>query len=177
MFCTLCITYTFFILITYLHNDQDNNKIMKLSTIAAALLLSSEAYAAQEVGRMRKVKIYSSSTLLRNVELGRDVVDPYIGLPDERGQRGLEKQLPVPPIALEMSPATSSNDKSFSLEMSMPATSSNDQSVPYLPVQGGANAVVAKAESAENSAMTTGHSSVAAVATIVSAIAGVVAFV
>jgi len=166
---------------------------MKLSTIAAALLLSSEAYAAQEVGRMRKVKIYSSSTLLRNVELGRDVVDPYIGLPDERGQRGLEKQLPVPPIALEMSPATSltdqsfslelsmpatsSNDKNFSLEMSMPATSSNDQSVPYLPVQGGANAVVAKAESAENSAMTTGHSSVAAVATIVSAIAGVVAFV
>jgi len=59
------------------------------TTIAAALLLSSEAYAAQ-VGRNRKVKIYSSSSLRRDPAVGRDVVDPYIGLADEREHRHLQ---------------------------------------------------------------------------------------
>jgi hypothetical protein len=102
-------------------------------------------------------------------------------------------------FSLEMSmPATGLTDQSFShppvqggaigsvsttttiLETPMPIRSRRltDQSVPYLPVEGATNAMMAVSEIAENSAMTTGHSSVAAFATIVfvSAIAGVVAF-
>ena len=67
---------------------------MKLSTLAAAaLLLSGEAYAQvveTTPRRLRKMNIYSSSSLRRDTEFGRDVVDPYLGLPDEREQRHLE---------------------------------------------------------------------------------------
>ena len=65
---------------------------MKFSstTIAAvAILLSSETCAAQ-AGRNRKVKIYSSSSHLRKA-VKDDVVDPYLALPDERAQRGLQE--------------------------------------------------------------------------------------
>ena len=68
--------------------------MMKLSTLAAAaLLLSGEAYAQvveTTPRRLRKMNIYSSSSLRRDTEFGRDVVDPYLGLPDEREQRHLE---------------------------------------------------------------------------------------
>eukprot|EP00986_Skeletonema_menzelii_P011646 scaffold6077_cov75-Skeletonema_menzelii.AAC.5 len=96
--------------------------MMKLSTIPTLLLfLSSEAYAS-ESRRMRSVKIYSS-TPQRNAEFGKDIVDPYIGLPDEREERGLKKDknpsteetLPVLPT-LEMSmPSGTSSSMSMSL--------------------------------------------------------------
>jgi hypothetical protein len=152
--------------------------MMKLSTIATALILSSgEAYAAPRVvettkRRMRSAKLYSS-TPQRDVEFGIDIVDPFIGLPDEREQRGLE----------ELSMSTTSVT---SLEMSMPTAASmtNQMSFSY-PLQGpptstgedaavATNSVVAAAEGAPNSALMTAHSSVVAVATVVSAIAGVV---
>eukprot|EP00984_Skeletonema_dohrnii_P037984 scaffold40707_cov228-Skeletonema_dohrnii-CCMP3373.AAC.3 len=70
---------------------------MGLSTIiATALLLSSEACAAQvleeaKTHRLRKVKIYSSS-FIRRGELSSDAVDPYLGLPDEREERDLQDE-------------------------------------------------------------------------------------
>lgn len=127
--------------------------MLKLATIATALLLSVEANAAK-VGRNRKVNIYSSKS-----EFGRETVDPYLGFPDEREQRSLQ-------------------EGSVALEMSMPAAigSMAGLSIPAGEGGFGANAVVAAAESADSSsAMTMGHS--AAVATIVSAIAGVAALV
>ena len=59
--------------------------------IAVALLLSSEACAAQTTinQRRRKVKIYSSSSIRRG-EVTRDAMDPYLGLPDEREERRLD---------------------------------------------------------------------------------------
>jgi hypothetical protein len=176
--------------------------MMKLATIAAALLLSVEANAAK-VGRNRKVNIYSSKS-----EFGRETVDPYLGFPDEREQRSLQEgsvalEMSMPAatgsVALEMSmPAASGSVAigSVALEMSMPAATGSvaigsvalEMSMPTaigsmaglsLPAgEGGfgANAVIAAAESADSSsAMTMGHS--AAVATIVSAIAGVAALV
>lgn len=90
----------------------------KLSTIAAALLLSGEACAQvvkkSKTRRLRKVRIYSPSSLRRDVEFDRDVIDPYIGLPDERELRP-RKEHPQPIVAnLEMSMLSVS-----SLEMSM----------------------------------------------------------
>jgi len=172
---------------------------MKFSTttIAATLLLSNEAYAAAQVRRNRKVKIYSSDS-----SVGKDdTVDPYLALPDERAQRSLQELS----VSMSLSSSTGSVPTTIGsmpltlLEMSMPATSgsfsvgsvpveigsvpveigsmpsSTEESVPFLPVQGGTMEVMA-GESVENSAMTT-HSSVAAAAAIVSAIAGVVALV
>mmetsp|Transcript_11827 Transcript_11827/g.18163 ORF Transcript_11827/g.18163 Transcript_11827/m.18163 type:complete len:218 (+) Transcript_11827:161-814(+) len=99
---------------------------MKLSNIATTttlLLLSSEAYASHEETsthtlRMRSVKIYSS-TPQRNPEFGKDIVDPYIGLPDEREleQRGLAKRHKKPTAVSVPNPIPS-------LEMSMPAVTS-----------------------------------------------------
>eukprot|EP00984_Skeletonema_dohrnii_P009475 scaffold3623_cov144-Skeletonema_dohrnii-CCMP3373.AAC.3 len=97
---------------------------MKLSTVAAALLLSSEAYASHEetstrtrTRRMRSINIYSS-TPPRN-ELDKDIVDPYIGLPDESEQRGLAKHnKPKPSVELESVPNPTT------LEMSMPTAAS-----------------------------------------------------
>jgi len=157
---------------------------MKLATIAAALLLSVEANAAK-VGRNRKVNIYSSKS-----EFGRETVDPYLGFPDEREQRSLQEgsvalemsmTAATGSVALEMStPAAIGSVAigSVALEMSMPAAigSMAGLSIPAGEGGLGANAVVAAAESADSSsAMTMGHS--AAVATIVSAIAGVAALV
>jgi hypothetical protein len=78
-------------------------------------------------------------------------------------------------VALEMSMPAATG--SVALEMSMPAAigSMAGLSIPAGEGGFGANPVVAKAESADSSAMTMGHS--AAVATILSAIAGVVALV
>jgi len=97
------------------------------TTIAAAtLLLSSEACAAQ-VGRNRKMKIYSSSTHLRSVDssVGKDdTVDPYLALPDERAQRGLQELC----VSMSMSSSTGSVPTTIGsmpltlLEMSMPVT-------------------------------------------------------
>jgi hypothetical protein len=147
--------------------------MMKLATIAAALLLSSEANAAK-VGRNRKVNIYSSKS-----EVSRETTDPYLGFPDEREQRSLQEGS----VSLEASmPAEIGSVAigSVALEMSMPVAIGSIGSVAGLSMPAGegglgANAVVASATSSENSAMTMGHS--AAVATIVSAIAGVVALV
>jgi hypothetical protein len=158
--------------------------MLKLATIATALLLSVEANAAK-VGRNRKVNIYSSKS-----EFGRETVDPYLGFPDEREQRSLQEgsvalEMSMPAatgsVALEMStPAAIGSVAigSVALEMSMPAAigSMAGLSIPAGEGGFGANAVVAAAESADSSsAMTMGHS--AAVATIVSAIAGVAALV
>eukprot|EP00984_Skeletonema_dohrnii_P009481 scaffold3624_cov69-Skeletonema_dohrnii-CCMP3373.AAC.2 len=108
---------------------------MKLSTVAAALLLLSwEAYASHEetstrtTRRMRSVNIYSS-TPQRN-ELDKDIVDPYIGLPDESEQRGLAKHnKPKPKPSIESAPNPT-------LEMSMPTAASISmsahQSLSYL---------------------------------------------
>ena len=138
---------------------------MKLSTTAATLLLFGQSYAAAHretsTSRMRSVKLYSSAS-------EHDVVDPYIGLPDERKQRSLEE--------LSMSLTT--------LEMSMTTApaSLTDQSFSYLiqgPVPPGENAVlpavIAAAEEAYSSAPRMDHFSVEVAATIVSAIVGVVA--
>ncbi len=100
---------------------------MKLSNIATTttlLLLSREAYASHEetsthTRRMRSVKIYSS-TPQRNPEFGiKDIVDPYIGLPDEREleQRGFAKRHKKPSAVSVPNPIPS-------LEMSMPAVTS-----------------------------------------------------
>jgi hypothetical protein len=144
--------------------------MMKLATIAAALLLSSEANAAK-VGRNRKVNIYSSKS-----EVSRETTDPYLGFPDEREQRSLQEGS----VSLEASmPAEIGSVAigSVALEMSIPVAVGSMAGLSMPAGEGGlgANAVVASAESSENSAMTVGHS--AAVATIVSAIAGVVALV
>ena len=98
---------------------------MKLSTstVAAALLLSWEAYASHEetstrtstTRRMRSVNIYSSAP--KHNELDKDIVDPYIGLPDESEQRGLAKHnKPKPSVESVPNPIT--------LEMSMPTAAS-----------------------------------------------------
>ena len=139
---------------------------MKLSIIVAALLVLGESNAAAHketsTRRMRSVKLYSST-------LEHEVVDPYIGLPDERReQRSLEAHS-MPLTTLEMSmpsaAASSLTDQSFSysLEDSTPA---GENAV--LPV-------VTAAEAAYNSAMEMGCSSAVVVAATVSVIAGVVA--
>mmetsp|Transcript_18789 Transcript_18789/g.27871 ORF Transcript_18789/g.27871 Transcript_18789/m.27871 type:complete len:218 (+) Transcript_18789:225-878(+) len=125
--------------------------MMKLSTIATTtatlLLLSSEAYAAHEetstrTRRMRSVKIYSS-TPQHNEEFGKDIVDPYIGLPDEREQRGLLKHnkpsvvesVPLPTANLEMSMPTADTSMPAHQSLSYPlkgstSTAENDV-IPY----------------------------------------------
>ena len=139
---------------------------MKLSIIVAALLVLGESNAAAHketsTRRMRSVKLYSST-------LEHEVVDPYIGLPDERReQRSLEAHS-MPLTTLEMSmpsaAASSLTDQSFSysLEDSTPA---GENAV--LPV-------VTAAEAAYNSAREMSCSSAVVVATAVSVIAGVVA--
>mmetsp|Transcript_15201 Transcript_15201/g.22912 ORF Transcript_15201/g.22912 Transcript_15201/m.22912 type:complete len:216 (-) Transcript_15201:129-776(-) len=125
--------------------------MMKLSTIAATtatlFLLSSEAYAAHEetstrTRRMRSVKIYSS-TPQRNEEFGKDIVDPYIGLPDEREQRGLLKHnkpsvvesVPLPPPNLEMSMPTAGTSMPAHQSLSYPlkgsTSTAEDDVLPY----------------------------------------------
>ena len=97
---------------------------MKLSTVAAALLLSWEAYASSHeetltrtTRRMRSVNIYSSTP--RRNELDKDIVDPYIGLPDESEQRGLAKHSKPKP-----KPSVESVPNPTTLEMSMPTAAS-----------------------------------------------------
>ena len=65
---------------------------MKISNIiiSAALLLSSSSEVCAEsrvVRRHRQVKIYSSSSIRRGEMNHQDVVDPYLGLPDEREEK------------------------------------------------------------------------------------------
>ncbi len=149
---------------------NDRSTTMKISTTTATLFLIGESYAAAHkstsTSRKRSIKLYSFKT-----EHG--TVDPYIGLPDERRQRSLEK-LSMPLSTLEMSmptTAASLTDQSFSyaLQGSVPAAENAVRPV----------AVIAAAEEAYNSATMMGHSSVvvAAAAAIVSAIVGVVALV
>jgi len=126
---------------------------MKLTTIATTtatlFLLSSEAYAAHEetstrTRRMRSVKIYSS-TPQRNEEFGKDVVDPYIGLPDEREQRRLKhnkpsvvESVPLPIPNLEMSMPTADTSMPAHQSLSYPlkgSTSTAEKDV--LPYQRG----------------------------------------
>eukprot|EP00984_Skeletonema_dohrnii_P035548 scaffold35453_cov255-Skeletonema_dohrnii-CCMP3373.AAC.2 len=91
---------------------------MGFSTIiATALLLSSEACAAQVLAetkthRRRKVKIYSSSSIRRG-ELSRGAVDPYLGLPDEREERHLQGVLTEGSISIGI--ASMPDNLSFSL--------------------------------------------------------------
>ena len=124
---------------------------MKLTTIATTtatlFLLSSEAYAAHEetstrTRRMRSVKIYSS-TPQRNEEFGKDIVDPYIGLPDEREQRGLLKHnkpsvvesVPLPTPNLEMSMPTAGTSMPAHQSLSYPlkgsTSTAEDDVLPY----------------------------------------------
>ncbi len=120
---------------------------MKLSTIATTttlFLLSGRAYASYEetsthTRRMRSVKIYSSAPQ-RNAESGKDIVDPYIGLPDEREQRGLVERhkkpsavsLPNPISSLEMSmPAGTSMSLSQSLSNPLKGSTSPGDVLPY----------------------------------------------
>ena len=142
---------------------------MKLSATAATLYLLGESYAAAHKGtstsRMRSVKLYSSTT-----EHG--VVDPYIGLPDERRQRSLD-ELTMSLTTLEMSMPTIAarlTDQSFFYSLQGAAPAAENAGLPVAVI------VIAAAEEAYNSATMMSHSSVvvAAVA-IVSAIAGVVA--
>ena len=142
---------------------------MKLSTIAATLLLLGESYATAHkdtsASRMRSVKLYSSSPQ-------HDVVDPYIGLPDEREQRSLEElSMPLATLEMSMPTATASftDDQSFSYSLEdSTSTEKNDVLIRRRAAE----------EEIYNSAMMVDHSSVfAAVAAIVSAVAGVVALV
>ncbi|KAK1732799.1 hypothetical protein QTG54_016511 [Skeletonema marinoi] len=89
--------------------------------IATALLLSSEACAAQvleeaKTQRLRKVKIYSSSSIRRG-ELSSGDVDPYLGLPDEREERHLQEEGGVS-VAIASMP----DNLSFSLPTSTTTT-------------------------------------------------------
>jgi hypothetical protein len=85
--------------------------------IATTLLLSSEACAAQvleeaKTQRLRKVKIYSSSSIRRG-ELSSGDVDPYLGLPDEREERHLQGVLTEGSISIGI--ASMPDNLSFSL--------------------------------------------------------------
>ena len=124
---------------------------MKLSTTTvatASVLLSSETCAAR-AGRNRKVKIYSSSSHLRKA-VKDDVVDPFLALPDERAQRGLqelcfsmslssstgsvattigslpltllEMSMPLHEVSMSMSMSSSIGSIATAVEWSMPAT-------------------------------------------------------
>jgi len=124
---------------------------MKLSTTTvatASVLLSSETCAAR-AGRNRKVKIYSSSSHLRKA-VKDDDVDPYLALPDERAQRGLqelcvsmslssstgsvattigslpltllEMSMPLQEVSMSMSMSSSIGSIATAVEWSMPAT-------------------------------------------------------
>ena len=124
---------------------------MKLSTTTvatASVLLSSETCAAR-AGRNRKVKIYSSSSHLRKA-VNDDDVDPYLALPDERAQRGLqelcvsmslssstgsvattigslpltllEMSMPLQEVSMSMSMSSSIGSIATAVEWSMPAT-------------------------------------------------------
>jgi len=124
---------------------------MKLSTTTvatASVLLSSETCAAR-AGRNRKVKIYSSSSHLRKA-VKDDVVDPFLALPDERAQRGLqelcvskslssstgsvattigslpltllEMSMPLQEVSMSMSMSSSIGSIATAVEWSMPAT-------------------------------------------------------
>ena len=93
------------------------------TTIATALLLSSGACAAQaqvleeaKTQRLRKVKIYSSSSIRRG-ELSSGAVDPYLGLPDEREERDLQEEGGVS-VAIASMP----DNLSFSLPTSTTTT-------------------------------------------------------
>lgn len=134
---------------------------MKLSTIVATLLLLGEsknaaAHKETSTSRMRSVKLYSSTPQ-------HDAVDPFIGLPDEREQRGLEAHS-MPLITLEMSMPTSLADQSFSYSLQGSPPAGENAVLP----------IVVAAEAAYSSAMMMGRSSAVAAATIVSAVAGVV---
>mmetsp|Transcript_1310 Transcript_1310/g.2006 ORF Transcript_1310/g.2006 Transcript_1310/m.2006 type:complete len:144 (-) Transcript_1310:141-572(-) len=143
---------------------------MKLSTIAATLLLLGESYATAHkdtsASRMRSVKLYSSSPQ-------HDVVDPYIGLPDEREQRSLEElSMPLATLEMSMPNATASftDDQSFSYSLQGSAPTGENAVLP-------SNPVVAAAEASYNSAMMMGHSPVVVAAAAATAIAGVVVLV
>ena len=86
---------------------------MKISNIiisAAALLLSGSDVCNAEsrvVRRHRQVKIYSSSSIRRGELNHQDVVDPYLGLPDEREEkqqrRGLQGSMSVATVVGSLS--------------------------------------------------------------------------
>jgi hypothetical protein len=161
--------------------------MMKLTTnaVVAALFLSSEAYASHEetstrtrTRRMRSVNIYSSTP--QHNELDKDIVDPYMGLPDEREQRDLKRSKPkkkpkpskgsAPDPVLEMSMPTAAiapDVQSFSYSLQDSTSTEESAGLPHRRAE----------ERTYNSAMMTGHSSVVSAATIVSAIAGLAAFV
>ena len=111
---------------------------------------------------MRSVKLYSST-------LEHEVVDPYIGLPDERREKRSLEAHSMPLTTLEMSmpslAAASLTDQSFSYSLEDSALAGENAVLP----------VVTAAEAAYNSAVEMGRSSVVVVATTVSVIAGVVA--
>mmetsp|Transcript_10609 Transcript_10609/g.21202 ORF Transcript_10609/g.21202 Transcript_10609/m.21202 type:complete len:143 (+) Transcript_10609:50-478(+) len=142
---------------------------MKLPIAATLLLWASNATAHKDTSasRMRSVKLYSSSTQ-------HDVVDPYIGLPDEREQRSLEElSMPLATLEMSMPTATASftNDQSFSYSLQGFAPTVENAVLPSSPV-------VAAAEAAYSRAMMMGRSSVGVTAVaIVTAIAGVVVLV
>ena len=155
---------------------------MKFSTttIAATLLLSNEAYAAAQVRRNRKVKIYSSSSHLRKA-VKDDVVDPFLALPDEQGQGFvqelsmpssigsvattigsmplmlLEMSMPLQEVSMSMSMSSSIGSIATAVEWSMPATFGSVPvmigSVPTVQV-GATSEVMAGEENEESIAMT-----------------------
>lgn len=140
---------------------------MKLSTTVAALLVLGEsnaaAYKETSTRRMRSVKLYSST-------LEYEVVDPYIGLPDERREQRSLEAYSMPLTTLEMSmpslAAASLTDQSFSYSLEDSAPARENAVLP----------VVTAAEAAYNSAVEMGRSSAVVVTTTtVSVIAGVVA--
>ena len=84
---------------------------MRVSIIVAALLLSTEACTGRVATkrgfrRRRKLIIYSSDTIQREVS-NRDVVDPYLGLPDERQRRHVQEVTLESSLSLSMSMITS----------------------------------------------------------------------
>jgi len=99
-------------------------KYSSTTIAAAALLISSEAYAdpverklgrkaGRNVKRNRKVKIYSSAPLLRK-KVKDDVVDPFLAFPDDREQGVIDKQC--------MSMSSTIGSVATVIEISMPVT-------------------------------------------------------
>ena len=97
------------------------------TNVAAVLLLLIEANAAQKVsGRRRTVKLYSSTT--QSGESGTDeVVDPYLGLPDEREERQLAvEENALPPVENMSMSMSISMSMCISMSMSVPTVVPED---------------------------------------------------